>query len=153
MCGVCHEPWNSCQCSLIDVDNALRFPCLLKLRFLNLCSGTGSVSRPFKEAGYDVVDVDWDNCFGPTHCVDIMTRECLYPEGRFDVVWASPDCTQYIRARATAKTPRNFGRADGLVKRCLEPIRELQPRVWFLENPDSRLLKTFVHVWSAVCSG
>ena len=112
------------------------------MRLLNLCSGTGSVSRAFKDAGYDIVDVDWDHRFGPTHCVDIMTWECPYEAGHFDVVWASPDCVMYSRARTTAKTPRNFEMADALVQRCLELIRDLQPRVWFLENPDSGLLKT-----------
>ena len=100
------------------------------------------MSRAFKDVSYNVVDVDWDNRFGPTHCVDIMTWECPYPEGHFDVVWASPDCTQYSRARTTAKTPRNFERADGLVKRCLELICVLQPRVVCVESPDPGLLKT-----------
>ena len=103
------------------------------MRFLNLCSGTASVSRAFNDANYDVVDVDWDNRFGPTHCVDIMTWECPYPEGHVDVVWASPDCTQYNKAKTTAKTPRNFDRADRLVKRCLELIRQLQSRVFVVE--------------------
>ena len=67
---------------------------------------------------------------------------CHYEAGHFDVVWASPGCTQYSRARTTAKTPRNFERADGLAKRCLELIRQLQPRVWFLGNPDSGFLNT-----------
>ena len=71
-----------------------------------------------------------------------MKWECPYQTSHVDVIWASPDCTQYNRARTTAKTPRNFEMADGLVKRCLELIRDLQPRVWFLENPDSGLLKT-----------
>ena len=100
------------------------------MRFLNLCSGTGSVSKPFGKAGYDVVEVDWDNRFGPKHCVGIMTWECPYPVGHFDVIWASPDCTQYNKARTTAKTPRNLEMADGLVKRCLELIRDLQPHAW-----------------------
>ena len=112
------------------------------MRVLNLCSGTGSVSRPFVEEGHEVVEVDWDPRYSPTHCVDITTWECPYTPGHFDVVWASPDCTQYSRARTTAKTPRDFKRADALVERCLELIRHLQPRVWFMENPDSGLLKT-----------
>ena len=69
-----------------------------------------------------------------------MMWECPYAAGHFDVVWASPDCTQHNRARTTAKTPRNFERADGLVKRCLELIRELQPRVcvfWRTRIPGS----------------
>ena len=112
------------------------------MRVLNLCSGTGSVSRPFVEEGHEVVEVDWDPRYSPTHCVDITTWECPYTPGHFDVVWASPDCTQYSRARTTAKTPHDFKRADALVERCLELIRHLQPRVWFMENPDSGLLKT-----------
>ena len=109
---------------------------------MNLCSGTGSVSRPFVRAGHTVVNVDWDDRYNPTHCVDIMTWECPYPPGHFDVIWASRDCTQYSRARTTAKKPRDFEKAHALFQRCLELIRYLQPRVWFVENPDSGLLKT-----------
>ena len=101
---------------------------------LNLCSGTGSVSVPFLAAGHTVVNVDWDDRYNPTHCVDIMTWECPYPPGHFDVIWASPDCTQYSRARTTAKKPRDLEKADALVQRCLELIRDLQPRVWSVEN-------------------
>ena len=112
------------------------------MRVLNLCSGTGSVSRPFVDNGYEVVNVDWDSRYSPTHCVDIMTWNCPYLPGHFDIVWASPDCTQYSRARTTAKTERNLNKADALVKRCLDLIKYLNPRLWFMENPDSGLLKT-----------
>ena len=57
-------------------------------------------------------------------------------------MWASPDCTQYSRARTTAKTPRDLIRADRLVERCLSLIDDLKPRLWFVENPDTGLLKT-----------
>ena len=110
------------------------------MRLLNLCSGTCSVSEAF--SGWDVVNVDWDPRFGPTHCVDIMTWQCPYLPCFFDVIWASPDCTMYSRARTTAKTPRDLDRADALVRRCLELIRFLAPKVWFLENPDSGMLKS-----------
>ena len=40
------------------------------------------------------------------------------------------------------KTPRDFDRADALVQRCLDLIDYLKPRLWFVENPDSGLLKT-----------
>ena len=112
------------------------------MRMLNLCSGTMSVSRPFVDNGYEVVNVDWDPRYSPTHCVDIMTWNCPYSPGHFDIVWASPDCTQYSRARTTAKTERNLNKADALVKRCLDLIKYLNPRLWFVENPDSGLLKT-----------
>ena len=80
------------------------------MRFLNLCSGTGSVSRALKDANYEVVDVDWDNRFGPTHCVDIMTWECPYEKGHVDFMRSSLDCAHCNKARTTAKTPRNFER-------------------------------------------
>ena len=112
------------------------------MRMLNLCSGTMSVSRPFVDNGYEVVNVDWDPRYSPTHCVDIMTWNCPYSPGHFDIVWASPDCTQYSRARTTAKTERDLNKADALVKRCLDLIKYLNPRLWFVENPDSGLLKT-----------
>ena len=109
---------------------------------LNLCSGTGSVSKPFVKGGWEVTEVDIDPRYEPTHVVDLNDWECPYGVGFFDVIWASPDCTQYSRARTTAKTPRDLEKADRLVKRCLELIFQLQPRVWFLENPDSGMLKT-----------
>ena len=69
--------------------------CLVqKMNMLNLCNGTGSVSKAFVRGGWEIVDVDWDPRHGPTHCVNIMSWECPYPPFFFDVVWCSPDCTQ-----------------------------------------------------------
>ena len=84
------------------------FSFVLEMRLLNLCSGTGSVSKPFAAAGWGVVEVDWDATHRPTHHVDIMKWNCPYGAGHVDVIWASPDCTQYSIARTTANTPRNF---------------------------------------------
>ena len=111
---------------------------------LFLCSGTGSVGKPFRESGWDVTDVDWDGRFQAEIVTDILTWDykVAFPKGYFDVVWASPDCTQYSCARTTAKTPRNFERADRLVAKCREIIEYFQPRHWFIENPDTGLLKT-----------
>ena len=100
------------------------------------------MSRPFRQAGWEVIECDWCPKHDPTHVVDLMSWVCPYPPGYFDVVWASPDCTQYSRARTTAKTPRDLARADRLVERCLTLIDDLKPRLWFVENPDTGLLKT-----------
>ena len=101
------------------------------MRLLNLCSGTGSVSIPFKQAAWDVIEVDWDPRYKPTHVVDLMTWECPYEPGHFDVVWASPDCAHYSIARTTAKTPRDLVNADALVQRCLDLIQMLEAKVWW----------------------
>ena len=38
---------------------------------LFLCSGTGSVGLPFREAGWGVTDVDWDGRYGAGIVADI----------------------------------------------------------------------------------
>ena len=112
-------------------------------RALFLCSGTGSVGKPFREAGWEVVDVDWDGRFGAEIVADILTWDySALPPGHFDVVWASPSCVMYSVARTRARTPRDLEGADALVARCLEIIQYFGARLWFLENPDSGLLKT-----------
>ena len=88
--------------------------------------------------------MDWCPRFNPEVVADITTwdYQAAFEPGYFDVIWASPDCAQYSRARTTAKTPRDFEKADKLVQACRDIIEYLQPRCWFIENPDSGLLKT-----------
>ena len=113
-------------------------------RALFLCSGTGSVGEPFRRNGWEVVDVDWDSRYGAEVVADIMTWDykAAFPQGHWDVIWASPDCTQYSRARTTARKPRDLEGADKLVAKCREIVDYFQPNVYFIENPDSGLLKT-----------
>ena len=108
-----------------------------------LCSGTGSVGEPFRGAGWGVTDVDWDGRFKPEIVTDITKWDykSAFKPGHFDVVWASPDCRMYSRARTTGG-PRNFESSDRLVQACRDIIDYLQPNCWFIENPDSGLLKT-----------
>ena len=112
-------------------------------RALFLCSGTGSVGEPFREAGWDVIDVDWDGRYGAEIQTDITTWDyaAAFPPDHFDVVWASPDCTQYSRAKTTGP-PRDFEKADRLVQACREIVNYFYPVIWWIENPDSGLLKT-----------
>ena len=94
-------------------------------RALFLCSGTGSVGQPFRLAGWEVIDVARDGRFGAEVQVDILTWDYkhAYTRGYFDVIWASPDCTQYSIARTTSKTPGDLEGADRLVSKCREIIR------------------------------
>ena len=108
-------------------------------RALFLCSGTGSVGKPFRESGWEVIDVDRDGRFGAEVVVDlhVWDYKAAFPQGHFDVVWASPDCTQYSVARTSAKTPRDLEGADRLVAKCREIIEYFCPRLCFIENPDT----------------
>ena len=107
------------------------------------CSGTGSVGEPFREAGWQVADADWDARFGAETVEDISQWDykAMFQPGGVDVVWASPDCCMYSIARTTAKTPRDFEKADKLVQTCLGLIAHLQPCCWWVENQTPGILK------------
>ena len=111
------------------------------LRLLEVCSGTGSVGRVFKARGWDVVSIDSDAAAAPSIVADICAFDYEKLGGRFDVVWCSPPCTQYSIARSKAKTPRDLEGSDRIVQRCKEMIAWFQPSAWFIENPQSGLLK------------
>ena len=113
------------------------------MRILELFSGSGSIGQAFGSKGWDVISLDADVKTDAVIKEDIIAWDhTVFPVGFFDVIWASPCCTQYSCARRGAKTPRNLDLADSLVKRSLELITYFQPRVWFLENPETGLLKT-----------
>lgn len=104
---------------------------------LDLCGGTGSWSRPYAAAGYDVrvitlpewdverfqhYDWDWENVYG---------------------VLAAPPCTQFSVARRTAKTPPDYVSAFRTVDACMNVIRKCaltgNLKFWALENPRGKL--------------
>ena len=73
--------------------------------------------------------------------MNVLDLEPNMIEGNVDLVWASPLCTHYSRARTTARTPRDQEGFEALVRKCLD----LADRFFcydFIENPENGLLKT-----------
>lgn len=101
---------------------------------LDLCGGTGSWSRPYKEAGYDVRLITLpDN--------DVLTYK-LPIEPVYGIL-AAPPCTMFSLARTTPKTPRDFVGGMKVVNACLNLIWQARYRnrlaFWALENPSGYL--------------
>ena len=113
------------------------------MRLWELCSGTSSVGKPWRSAGHDVLSLDVDPRSGADIICDLLTWDytnfALEPP---DVIWCSPPCTHYSIARSKAKTPRDLEGADAIVQICLKIIKYWNPKIWFIENPQSGLLKT-----------
>jgi hypothetical protein len=86
-----------------------------------------------------VVTVDILPKFAPTIVTDILTWNYrAFEPNAFDVVWCSPPCEQYSRAKTVGV--RDLAGADALVAKCFEIIRYFSPRIWIVENPETGLL-------------
>jgi hypothetical protein len=111
------------------------------LRVLELFSGTGSVGDyllSILPKGSRVISLDTDRRATTAVQADILQWSGEGLTG-VDILWASPPCTQYSRARATASTARDLVGADRLVLKTLELINSLQPGFWVMENPFGML--------------
>ena len=124
------------------------------MNVLELFSGTGSVGKCCDKLGIDVVSVD--NEFKSTHQEDILNFNYKqYPKDYFDIVWASPPCTEYSilqncwigRVRKGVMytkeiKEKNMQEADKLVLKSLEIIKYFNPAFWYIENPATSELKS-----------
>jgi hypothetical protein len=63
----------------------------------------------------------------------------MYNPGEFQLIVASPPCTEYSQAKTTQ--PRNYDEADKVVLKALEIIFWFKPKAWWIENPRTGHLK------------
>jgi len=134
---------------------------------LDLCGGTGSWSRPYKEAGYDVRVItlpEWDvtsNTINPYGLLSFIPDEHgkKYLEIKLKDIYgilAAPPCTMFSFARTNAKKARNLREGMGCVRACFNIIwkcmeisqptskKSLPLQFWALENPYHGFLKKFL---------
>lgn len=102
---------------------------------LDLCGGTGSWSKPYREAGYDVRIVT---------IPDNDVRD-FYPPQNIHGILAAPPCTHFTNSGAQYwKTKDQDGRtlADTqIITHCLRIIAMTQPKWWAMENPTGRFIR------------
>lgn len=122
---------------------------------LELFAGTAGLSNTFiKREGWKSFTVDWDKKFDVSlHCdigqlkITDLPEEFQHP----DVVWIAPECTTYSLAAISKHRVKNAetGNLDPIsdyAKQCdeinqhvLELLKELNPKLWFIENPRACL--------------
>ena len=108
------------------------------MRVLELFSGTRSVGKLCDAIGWESVSVDM--ILPADHQCDIMLFDYKqYPKDHFDVVWASPPCTEYSKAKS--RGVRDIEGANKIVLKTLEIIEYFESEYWFLENPQTGKLK------------
>ena len=114
---------------------------------LELFCGTKIVPTVFDRHGWHVVSVDFNERFELTICKNVLD---LTPEDiinnlpkfskKVSVIWASPMCTQYSKARIQGG-PRDLEGSDKTVQKVLDLVKYFDVP-FFMENPFTGLLKS-----------
>ena len=108
---------------------------------LDLCGGTGSWSKPYKENGYDVRVIDpqeWlEDDFG-TGDVRLFKK----PKEEIYGILSAPPCTHFSGSGARhwkKKGKESFVEVLSAANYCLRIALITKPKFWVLENPVGRL--------------
>jgi len=100
---------------------------------LDLCGGTGSWSRPYKEAGYDVRLITLP---------DYDVREYEPPKNVYGIL-AAPPCTEFSLAKNGCHRKRYFKEGMEIVESVMRIIWKCRIygtlKFWALENPTGFL--------------
>jgi hypothetical protein len=119
-----------------------------KYRVLDLFCGLGGFSQAFVESErWAVTTVDIEERFEPDRVADVFDLRPSDFDVEFDVVLASPPCTQFSTAGNhdawdfDTHEPQTAAARDAvaLAHHTVGLIRGVSPRYWFLENPQGRL--------------
>ena len=125
------------------------------MKVLELFAGTRSIGKAFEQRGHQVYSIEWNKDFenidwyadiGAIKASDIIERF-----GKPDVIWASPDCTTFSiaaishhrrQAPSTLEPVSEYAKfCDKVDRNVLQLIQDLQPCLYFIENPRGGMRK------------
>ena len=107
-------------------------------KLLELFSGTHLIGKIAVNYDSEVMSLDKD--MDATIKIDILNLDYKeYPPKYFDVTWSSPPCTEYSIAKTTGIRKNEL--ANNIMQRVLEIISYYDPIYYFIENPQTGLLK------------
>ena len=122
--------------------DCLSKPGIIKMRLLEIFSGTRSVSKVAKSLGWETVSLDMDPKYNPDLRMDILNfNETQYPRDYFDFVWSSPDCRASSSARTTATIDRETAMelSDRLLVKTINIIQYVGAP-YCVENQNNSLM-------------
>lgn len=99
---------------------------------LHLCADTGSDTKPYRDAGYNVILVGSE-----------IGVENYEPPSDVHGIIANPVCTEFSTARSNGRA-RNPEEGLVLVKECVRVIEKANPTFWVIENPATGVLKNYL---------
>ena len=118
-----------------------------KLKVLELFAGSRSIGKVAESLGHTVFSVDIHPFEGIDYVGDILDFNATDIPFKPDVIWASPPCDTYSVAAISHHRPHNKHMSpaaeigDKIVKKTLSLIKEINPKVWYIENPRGMLRK------------
>ena len=105
------------------------------MRMLDLFAGLGGASAAMKDRGWEVITQDINPDFKPRVVCDIRDYK-LFGE-RFDLIWASPPCTEFSKAGLPQSWACNRIPANPTTELLLEAVRVIncnKAKHWIIEN-------------------
>lgn len=128
-----------------------------EIKVLELFAGTRSIGKAFEKRGHEVFSVEWNKDFNNIDLYkdinELTADEVIMKFGHPDVIWMSPDCTTFSIAAISHHRRKNTetGNLDPISEyakfcdivdqHCLDLIKQLNPKYWFIENPRGGLRK------------
>lgn len=110
-----------------------------KCTIISLYDYTGNWSKPYREAGYNVVQVDIQNG------IDILTWDYSLDISKVYGILIAQPCTDYAvsgaRHFAVKDADGRTAESQKLVAKTKEIIEYYNPNFWALENPKTRIHK------------